>query len=79
MRVGVGIDALRGITRCERDQGASLGLVDEGVRRCGARSASKANFAPNAPQEPKAARESMRHAQATSQKAEAPPLPSTIS
>ena len=36
VRVGVGIDALRGITRCERDQGASLGLVDEGraqVRR----------------------------------------------
>lgn len=36
MRVGVDIDALRGIARCERDQGASLGLVDEGraqVRR----------------------------------------------
>ena len=36
MRVGVDIDALRGIARYERDQGASLGLVDEGraqVRR----------------------------------------------
>ena len=40
-----------------------------GAARCGARSAEVANFAPKAPQEPKAAREEMRHAQAASQNA----------
>ena len=35
-----------------------------GSLRCGARVASVANFAPNAPQEPKAAREEIRRAQA---------------
>ena len=80
MGVGVDVDALCGIARGERDQRAACGLVDEGRSAGGARgSASEANFAPNAPQEPKAAREEMRHAQATSQKAEAPPLPRTTS
>ena len=50
-----------------------------GLLRCGARVASVANFAPNAPQEPNAAREEMRQAQAMSQNAEAPPLPRTTS
>ena len=50
-----------------------------GEARWGARFAEAANFAPKAPQEPKAAREEMRQAQAASQKAEAPPLPSTTS
>ena len=66
----------RGVTVTSEPKGASS---MRGSHRCGARVASVANFAPNAPQEPNAAREEMRHAQAMSQNAEAPPLPRTTS
>ena len=53
--------------------------VTTGSPTNGARVAAAANLAPNSPNVPKAARSSIRHRVATSQKSVEPPLPSTTS